>query len=127
MGQISAVLRSVQGPGLSFWCPGCAEMHTISVAPGRWTWNGDKDRPTFSPSVLVTCGHYMPEHKPGDRCWCTFDAEQIAKGEEPGPFKCFRCHSFVRDGQIQFLGDSTHELAGKTVPLPPLPAHLTDD
>lgn len=25
---------------------------------------------------------------------------------------------FIRDGQIQFLGDCTHALAGKTVPLP---------
>jgi hypothetical protein len=29
-----------------------------------------------------------------------------------------RCHSFVRDGQIQFLNDSAHALAGKTVELP---------
>lgn len=28
------------------------------------------------------------------------------------------CHSFVRDGQIQYLGDCTHEYAGKTVDLP---------
>ncbi|MGC4033677.1 MAG: hypothetical protein QM754_18485 [Tepidisphaeraceae bacterium] len=35
------------------------------------------------------------------------------------PFTCYRCHSFVRDGQIEFLGDCTHELAGKTVPLEP--------
>lgn len=30
-----------------------------------------------------------------------------------------RCHSLVRDGQIQFLPDCTHALAGRTVPLPP--------
>jgi hypothetical protein len=29
-----------------------------------------------------------------------------------------RCHSFVRDGMIEFLADSEHELAGKTVELP---------
>jgi len=27
------------------------------------------------------------------------------------------CHSFIRDGQIEFCSDSTHELAGKTVRL----------
>ena len=43
----------------------------------------------FSPSVLVT--------KP------------------PTPYAC---HSFVTDGRIQFLTDSTHTLAGQTVPLP---------
>lgn len=28
------------------------------------------------------------------------------------------CHSFITDGQIQFLNDCTHPLAGQTVPLP---------
>ena len=28
------------------------------------------------------------------------------------------CHSFIRDGRIQFLGDCTHHLAGQTVDLP---------
>lgn len=28
------------------------------------------------------------------------------------------CHSFVRDGRIQFLGDCTHKLANQTVDLP---------
>lgn len=31
---------------------------------------------------------------------------------------CHTCHSFVRDGQIEFLSDCTHALAGKTVSLP---------
>jgi hypothetical protein len=30
-----------------------------------------------------------------------------------------RCHSFVTDGRIQFLGDCTHHPVGQTVPLPP--------
>lgn len=29
-----------------------------------------------------------------------------------------RCHSFITDGRIQFLSDSEHALAGKTVDLP---------
>lgn len=28
------------------------------------------------------------------------------------------CHSFVKEGRIQFLQDSTHNLSGKTVDLP---------
>ena len=31
-----------------------------------------------------------------------------------------RCHSFVTNGEIRFIGDCTHELAGKTVNLKPL-------
>ena len=33
----------------------------------------------------------------------------------------FRCHSYVRNGQIQFLGDCTHELRNQTVDLPEFP------
>jgi hypothetical protein len=39
---------------------------------------------------------------------------------DPPPGVDHRCHSFVVDGQIQFLGDCTHKLAGQTVPLPVL-------
>lgn len=28
------------------------------------------------------------------------------------------CHSFIKDGKIQFLNDCTHELSGKTVEIP---------
>jgi hypothetical protein len=33
--------------------------------------------------------------------------------------KAVVCHSFVREGQIQFLGDCTHAFAGQTVPMIP--------
>lgn len=55
-----------------------------------WSWNGSFDKPTFEPSLLVN-------------------------GFDPAT----RCHSFVRDGQIEFLSDCHHELAGQTVELPP--------
>ena len=78
-----------------------------------WQFNGDYDRPTFAPSVLVTSGHYTPSH-PGPECWCTYNERHP---ETPSSFRCERCHSFVRDGQIEFLSDCTHALAGRTVPL----------
>lgn len=36
-----------------------------------------------------------------------------------------RCHLFVQEGQLRYLTDSTHELAGKIVPIPdwPFPDH----
>jgi hypothetical protein len=79
-----------------------------------WTWNNDPVKPTFTPSVLVRSGHYMPEHV-GPDCWCTYNA---ARPDDPSSFKCSVCHSFVTDGNIQFLSDCTHALAGQTVPLP---------
>lgn len=116
MSELSKVLRSAEGGRLHFWCPGCDEAHGISVAPGGWGWNGSAEAPTFTPSVLVRGGHYMPGHE--GSCWCTYNAAHPAA---PAPFRCKVCHSFVTGGRIQFLGDCTHALAGQTVDLPDYP------
>lgn len=117
MARISNVLRSLEGGRLAFRCPGCKTTHSVNVGDGpgpRWAWNGDVDKPTFTPSVLVQSGHYVPGSDPRG-CWCTYNAQHY-KDEDPD-FKCFVCHSFVTDGRIQFLGDCTHALAGQTVDL----------
>lgn len=129
MGQVGSKLRSVEGGVLTFWCPGCEEAHQVHLTqPGRpgWTFNGNLDRPTFQPSVFVKSGHFVSTHKPGEACWCTFNAKRAAEGKPPSSFKCKQCHSFVTDGRIQFLPDSSHPLAGQTVDLPDLPEHLRD-
>jgi hypothetical protein len=75
----------------AFYCPGCRHYHVYYVKeqyPGCpvWAFNGDMQRPTFTPSLLNT----LP-----------------AKGD--------RCHLFVKEGRIEFLGDCSHDLAGQTV------------
>lgn len=125
MAQLSKVLRSVQDGGLMYWCQGCEEVHVIHHGNGRWTWNGDTEKPTFSPSVLVKSGHYAAGHKAGDDCWCTYNAK--AAPNERTPYKCGVCHTFINNGMVQFLGDCTHQYAGQTLPLPDLPEHLRDD
>lgn len=67
-----------------FFCPGCDHYHSFDVA--RWTFNGDVERPTFSPSLL-----------------CMYDSDEL------------RCHLFVTDGSIQYCSDSKHHLSGQTV------------
>jgi hypothetical protein len=120
MGALSKKLRNLEGGLLSFWCPGCDEPHSIKVhdlsADDKthpiWGWNGNVDAPTFTPSILVRSGHYA---SPDDICWCTYNAEHP---DDPTPFVCHQCHSFVTDGKIQFLADSTHKLSGQTVEIP---------
>lgn len=121
--ELSKKLRAGEGGALTFWCPGCKDYHTVrhGTGPGpRWGWNGNADAPTFTPSVLVRSGHNVPGCDP-EFCWCTYNAEHP---DDPAPFACGICHSFVTDGQIQFLSDSTHELAGQTVPIPDFPEHF---
>jgi hypothetical protein len=118
MGALSNKLRSLEGGLVSFWCPGCEEYHGIKVdgddTHPKWGWNRNVDRPTFTPSILVRSGHYAPGHQ-SDSCWCTYNEEHP---EDKNPFLCRVCHSFVTDGKIQFLDDSTHKLAGQTVEIP---------
>jgi len=82
------------GKYIIFWCPGCDEPHQVPVAGEKaWGFNGDKESPTISPSLLV-------------------------HGDQRGGA---RCHLFLKAGQLEFLSDSGHSLAGKTVPLPEWP------
>jgi hypothetical protein len=78
------------------WCPGCDAMHLIAVETpfsngAQWTWDGNAELPTFSPSVNV------------------------------GPGTAFQCHYFIRAGKIEFCNDCHHALAGQTIDLPNIP------
>lgn len=90
--------------GYRFECPGCEDSHAIpTVGPQAWGFNGDVDKPTLSPSILV--------HETKRTDGTTFSP---------------RCHSFVRDGRIEFLGDCGHKLAGQTIDLPPVAADVAE-
>lgn len=106
MAALSPILRSAEGGRVGFYCPGCGSAHVIPVDTGpkrenAWFWNGSVDAPTFQPSLLVS-----------------YNGADLAIDDAPPAV----CHSFVANGQIQFLGDCTHALAGQTVPIPPWPA-----
>ena len=99
---------------IGFMCPGCGEEHIIPVnRPDGcgWSFNGNYDAPTISPSILTRSGHYA-SNEPGD-CWCNF--EERFPDEGPAPFHCKLCHIFVTDGKIQYLSDCSHKLAGQTI------------
>ena len=76
---------------LNVKCPPELKESTYNAGRPHWEWNGSLDKPTFSPSLLVDAGQR------------------------------FLCHSFIRDGRIEFLNDCTHELKGQTVDLPEIP------
>ena len=66
-----------------------------------WSWNGDTEKPTLRPSVLtqgVDCREGFPNY-----------------GQKTV------CHTWVNDGQAQFLDDCTHELRGQTVDMLEVP------
>ena len=94
-----------------FFCPACKKCHWVAVgrrslwAPSlRWQFNGNFEKPTVDPSLLVT--HKMS---------CNGETKET------------RCHSFIRDGKIQYLADCTHNLAGQTVEIPDFPEEMLND
>lgn len=101
--------------------PGPSGQLTLPVMIGgrregtpNWTWNGDVEKPTLHPSVLSQSGHYALGFEQGDSCWCTYAKEHPDK---TNLFHCYRCHTHINDGMVQFLGDCSHELAGQRLPL----------
>lgn len=94
------------GLRVHLWCPGCQQLHAPTFrcpehggpATGP-VWDGDPHSDPFSmePSLMV-------------------------HGARPD---VETCHSFIRNGQWEFLSDCQHGLAGQTVPLEPLPDWLS--
>lgn len=89
-------------------CPGCDQYHVIRTEPNHggsvWEFNGDLERPTFSPSINVSWRGvpWRDEH------------------DQPIPAPNGRCHFFLRRGEFHFCVDSTHDLAGQSAPAPPI-------
>ena len=128
MAALSRFLRSVGGGGLAFWCEGCGEAHVVwhGAGPGpRWSWNGDVEKPVFGPSVLVTGRNFTAKGRADYEAWYAAGCPMPAPTFEAADT---RCHTFVgcngaQPGEIIFLSDCTHELAGQTLPLAEMPAH----
>lgn len=76
-----------------FECPACECCHYIN---NSWTFNGDTEKPTISPSIKLTG-------------WT---------GGEDGKEIC--CHFFIKNGWIEYCGDCTHKMVGKRIELPDL-------
>lgn len=86
-----AVLLELSNDCFSFFCPGCNTEHVFHTGPGQWIFDEEMDCPTFSPSLLTN----------GD----------LSNSTAP------RCRLFIRDGQIIYLDDCTHGLAGTVIPM----------
>lgn len=97
---------------LIFYCQGCQMLHGVN---DRWIFNGSFENPTFSPSILVNGTKMTEKGLTEYNEWC--EAGYPNRNGEPFDNMKTICHSFVRNGKIQYLNDCTHKLAGKTIDL----------
>ena len=73
-----------------YWCNGCGYEHAFSLKSegGNHDFNMDLNNPTISPSLLQ---NFTPDKT---------------------------CHSYIKEGKIQYLSDCWHKLKGQTIELP---------
>jgi len=83
------VISDEKHAGLKYYWFFCPGCNKPHMISSTWSYNRNVDRPTFNPSIRVQDG----------------ETKTV-------------CHSFIRDGRIQFLDDSHHSLAGHSVDLP---------
>ena len=93
---------------LAHYCPACETMHGFAyITPQKngaiWTFDGDFEQPTFTPSMHIKAGPW-PE-----------DCRE--KGNEYDV-----CHYFLTNGVINYLTDCTHKYAGQQILLTDVPA-----
>lgn len=77
---------------LYFFCPGCGCDHWITLSGDKhWSFDGNNESPTVTPSIRV----FRPK-------------------TEDHPEQTI-CHFYINHGQIQYLNDCVHRLAGQSV------------
>ena len=87
---VGAKIHELEKDAVGFWCPGCGCGHILTI-------NGRRNL--------------------ANATW-TWNGSLDAPTFTPSVNVVGYCHSFVRDGAIQYLADCRHSLAGQTVPLP---------
>jgi hypothetical protein len=87
MAKVKACKNGQGRDSVAFECPGCGSIHFCPIDNDGWKLTGTDEKPTLRPSVRTMMGN---DH---------------------------RCHLYITDGEIQYLGDCDHDMAGKTVPM----------
>lgn len=79
-----------------YFCPACKHTHAFALKKdgGHHEFNMDLDNPTVTPSLN----------------------QNFTVGN--------KCHSYIKNGMIEFIYDCDHVMAGQTVPLPEITEEL---
>lgn len=96
------VLRR-QVEAYSHWCPACKMLHQL---PDRLTFDGNLDSPTFTQSLWHSGVRKLNVNGYWSGKWARTPSV---------------CHYVLTAGMLNFCDDCTHDMAGKSVPIPTLP------
>lgn len=76
--QTGPFMRQAEGGRYFHWCPECKMAHALPSDTGRWSFNGDVEKPHFEPSFRQGLGNGKT------------------------------CHYFIHNGNIEWCSDSWH-------------------
>lgn len=102
-GERGAIPEADYGIAYWFWCEGCCTHHSFRTKAAKGEGAGIDGK---APLPIWTFNGSL--EKP------TFEPSLLYRSIQ-------RCHLYLREGVLEYLGDSSHKLAGKRVPLVPLP------
>lgn len=95
---LQTVIETRDGWMVKCVCP--SQWHVFPKQPlnngAKWAFNGDMEKPTFTPSMNVGVNMPGPHHNPECETW--------------------RCHFIVTAGVAHYCGDCTYH-AGESIPL----------
>lgn len=101
--QISETFRQTAQGNLQFYCPGCHELHTLSLT--THTWDKYLPAPTFAPAFDSTSHRLTPMN---------------------GKQEQFVCAYYIVGGTVQYFEGCDHYLKGRIIALPHLPPEFRD-
>lgn len=88
-------------------CPAGHYHYINTIVPNQqnaqWTFNGNFEKPTFTPSINERTGTFVDPDVKGDPEWLKANS--------------YHCHFIVTDGRIHFCSDCSHHLAGQKMEL----------
>lgn len=85
------------------WCPACGFGHVFEYP--RWSFNGNLDKPTFTPSL---------------RIFVRITKEVDDKLIDTGEIRTV-CHFNLVDGQLQYAGDNPHQFNSQIITMQDIP------
>lgn len=99
---------------LRFICPGCNEEHQITRS---WDFDGNFEQPTISPSIKVTFEYSSELNNKKAKEFFLKKGRFPTRKELPYDIKQI-CHSYIKNGKIEYLGNCHHKLKNQTIDLP---------
>ena len=88
----------------------CVYLEHEKNKQASWSWDGNVTEPTFSPSLSISgVARITNEER---------DILMTGGTITPRPYKC---HFFIREGNLIYLGDCTHDHKNKTIGMVDIP------